>query len=136
MAEELHDGAGDRQILRTVAEALSGASDVDDALEVTLAHVARLLALETGWIWLHDPISGRFYSAAAQHLPPFLREPVRMTGQTCWCLKAFADGELPAGSVVMMECSRLRAAHDEAEAADTGGLRVHASIPLYFSGRP
>ena len=136
MAEELHDRDDDRKILRTIAETLSGVTDVDEALEVTLGHVARLLELETGWIWLHDPVSGRFYSAAAQHLPPFLREPVRMTGQTCWCLRAFADGELPASTIVMMECSRLRGAHDDADRADTGGLRFHATIPLYFAGRP
>jgi hypothetical protein len=52
-------------------------------LHLTLEQVAALLGLETGWIWLIDPHSGRFYSAAAQRLPPFLREPVRMTGRTC-----------------------------------------------------
>jgi two-component system NarL family sensor kinase len=128
-------GTDDLRILRTIAEALNGATNVEQALEVTLDQVARLLGLETGWIWLVDPISGRYYSAAAQHLPPFLREPIRMTGQTCWCLKAFAAGELTAGNIDVMECSRLRAAVGASERAGTSGLRCHASIPLYFGGR-
>jgi two-component system, NarL family, sensor kinase len=123
------------QILKTIAEALNGAGDVDQALRVTLEQVAALLGLETGWIWLVDAETGRYYGAVAQHLPPFLREPVRMTGSSCWCLKAFAAGELTAGNVDVMECSRLRAAMDGRQRRQTQGLRYHASIPLYFGER-
>jgi two-component system NarL family sensor kinase len=35
-----------------------------------------------------------------------------------------------------MECSRLRAAVAPRDRAGTRGLRYHASIPLYFAGRP
>src|SRR5262249_13199646 len=87
-------------------------------------------------IWLTDPQTGRFYSAVAQRLPPFLREPVRMSGQTCWCLRAFRDGELTAGNIDVMECSRLRAAVEARDRVRTRGLRYHASIPLYFGERP
>jgi two-component system, NarL family, sensor kinase len=129
-------GARDLRVLKTIAEALNGASNVNEALEATLRHVATLLGLDAGWIWLTDPRSGRFYGAAAQRLPPFLREPVRMAGQSCWCLKAFKAGELRAGNIDVMECSRLRGAVAERDRARTRGLRYHASVPLYFGDRP
>ena len=94
-----------------------------------------MLGLNAGWIWLTDPATGRFYSAVAQRLPPFLREPTRMTGHTCWCLAAFRNGELTAGNIDVMECSRLRAAVATGKPG-THGLRYHASIPLYFGDRP
>ena len=123
-------------MLKTIAEALNGAHDVDEALQTTLEQVAALLGLHAGWIWLLDPRTGRFYSAVAQRLPPFLREPVRMTGHPCWCLSAFRGGELAAGNIDVMECSRLRAAVGAGDHARTHGLRYHASIPLYFGDRP
>ncbi|MGH9371908.1 MAG: GAF domain-containing protein [Vicinamibacterales bacterium] len=123
-------------MLKTIAEALNGASNVNEALQATLEQVAALLGLDAGWIWLTDPQSGRFYGAAAQHLPPFLREPVRMTGKSCWCIKAFRSGELTAGNIDVMECSRLRSAVAPRDRARTHGLRYHASIPLYFDRRP
>jgi two-component system, NarL family, sensor kinase len=124
------------RVLKTIAEALNGATDVDQALHATLEQVATLLGLETGWIWLTDPHSGRFYGAAAQQLPPFLRQPVRMTGRSCWCLRAFREGDLTAGNIDVMECSRLREAVAARDRAATHGLRYHASIPLYFGDRP
>jgi two-component system NarL family sensor kinase len=124
------------RVLKAIAEALNGAANVDEALQTTLEQVAALLGLHTGWIWLADPRTGRFYSAVAQRLPPFLREPVRMTGRTCWCLSAFRAGDLAAGNIDVMECSRLRAAVGAREHARTHGLRYHASIPLYFGDRP
>jgi two-component system NarL family sensor kinase len=122
--------------LRAIAEALNGAANVNEALQTTLAQVASLLGLQAGWIWLTDPASGRFYGAAAQHLPPFLQDPVRMSGQSCWCLKAFRSGELTAGNIDVMECSRLRGAVGAAGRAGTRNLRYHASVPLYFGSRP
>jgi two-component system NarL family sensor kinase len=83
---------------------------------------------------LIDPLSGRFYSASAQDLPPFLRNPVRMTGRTCWCIDAFRAGQLTAENIDVIECSRLRAALGGDRRA-TRGLRYHASIPLYFGER-
>src|SRR5205809_2822279 len=121
----------DLTILNAIAEALNSAPDVQQALERTLALVADLLGLRTGWVWLLDPETGQFYSAAAQNLPPFLQEPVRMTGKPCWCLESFRAGKLTPKNVGVMECSRLRAAA-ESERHATGGMHAHASIPLYF----
>ena len=98
-----------------------------------LALAVDLLGLRTGWVWLIDPQTNRFYSAAAQNLPPFLRDPVRMTGRSCWCIDAFRSGELTAGNIDVIECSRLRAALGRTR--ETRGLRYHASIPLTFGNR-
>jgi two-component system NarL family sensor kinase len=125
----------DLRILKEIAEVLNGATDVEQALRASLARVADLLGLHTGWIWLVDPQTGRFYSATAQDLPPFLADPVRMTGKSCWCIEAFRSGDLTAGNIDVIECSRLRAALGAARPA-TRGLRYHASIPLYFGERP
>jgi len=124
----------DLRILKEIAEVLNGATDVEQALRASLARVADLLGLHTGWIWLIDPQTGRFYSATAQDLPPFLADPVRMTGKTCWCIDAFRSGELTAENIDVIECSRLRAALG-AERPATRGLRYHASVPLYFGER-
>src|ERR671929_1391766 len=95
-------------ILYAVAEALNSAPDVRQALQRTLALVADLLGLRTGWVWLLDPDTERFYSAAVQNLPPYLQEPVRMTGRPCWCIESFQEGALTPRNVDVMECSRLR----------------------------
>lgn len=124
----------DLRILKEIAEVLNGATDVEQALRASLARVADLLGLHTGWIWLIDPHTGRFYSATAQDLPPFLADPVRMTGKACWCIDAFRSGELTAENIDVIECSRLRAALGASRPA-TRGLRYHASIPLYFGER-
>ncbi|HEV7215486.1 MAG TPA: GAF domain-containing sensor histidine kinase, partial [Chloroflexota bacterium] len=95
-----------------------------------------LLDLRTGWVWLLDPATLQFYSAAAQNLPPYLRQPLHMTGTPCWCLQSFQKGQLTASNVEVLECSRLRAAVTGADTETTGGLRYHASIPLYFQDQP
>ena len=47
----------------------------------------------TGWVWLLDPETRPASTvAAAQNLPPYLQEPVRMTGRSCWCIEAFRAG--------------------------------------------
>jgi two-component system NarL family sensor kinase len=98
--------------------------------------VADLLGLRTGWVWLIDPETGRWYNAAAQHLPPYLREPVRMAGRSCWCIESFRDGELTPKNIDVLECSRLRPAVKERATHLTRGLAYHASIPLYFQDKP
>jgi two-component system, NarL family, sensor kinase len=123
-------------ILKEVAEALNSAPTEQRAVAEALSRVAALLGVETGWVWLRDPSSGRFYSAAVQHLPPYLQEPVRMTGRSCWCLELFRSGRLTARNIDVVECSRLAPAVQSGQAALTGGLRHHASIPLYAGDRP
>jgi two-component system, NarL family, sensor kinase len=123
-------------ILKEVAEALNSAPTEQQAAGEALSRVAALLGVETGWVWLRDPSSGRFYSAAVQNLPPYLQEPVRMTGRSCWCLELFQRGHLTARNIDVVECTRLAPAVQAGQAALTGGLRYHASIPLYAGDRP
>src|SRR4051812_28083417 len=97
-------------ILNAVAERLNSAPDVNQALQQALALVADLLGLRTGWVWLLDPDTDQFYSAAALNLPPYLQEPVRMTGKPCWCIQSFQAGKLTSKNIDVLECSRLRPA--------------------------
>ena len=61
--------------------------------------------------------------AAAQDLPPFLQEPVRMCGP-CFCNELFERGNLSPSNVGMLGCSRLGAAF-----AQHGGSLVYSSKP-------
>src|SRR5579859_4123743 len=105
-----HKQARELVILNTIAEALNSAPDVQQALARTLGLVAELLDLQAGWVWLIDPETNQIYNAAAHNLPPYLREPVRMIGYTCWCLDSFRSGELAPKNITQMGCSRLRKA--------------------------
>src|SRR5881409_3437875 len=98
--------------------------------------MADLLGVETGWVWLRDPASDRFYSAAVQGLPPYLQEPVRMTGRSCWCLELFRSGRLTARNIDVVECSRLAPGVKSGRPELTQGLRCHASVPIYAGDRP
>jgi two-component system NarL family sensor kinase len=55
-----------------------------------------------------------------------------MTGEACWCMESFLDGDFASKNVDVIACSRLRGAATDAE---TGGLRHHASIVLRFGAR-
>ena len=123
------------RILYAIADELNSSSDLTHALERMLAVVTDHLGLRTGWIWLLDPETNRFYNAASHNLPPYLREPVRMTGGWCLCTEAFRDGKLSAQNVDVIECSRLQPAVQRELTAVTGGLRYHASVPLHFRGK-
>jgi two-component system NarL family sensor kinase len=114
-------------ILNSIAEALNRSIEIEDALQATLARVAELLGLRTGWVWLLREGSGRSYLAASLNLPPALAQnPRRMEGW-CYCLDTFRSGDLAgAANVNVVTCSRLKDLVD-----GTDGLRYHASIPLY-----
>ena len=126
----------DLRVLNAIAGALNRSPDVQKALERTLGLVAKLLGLRTGWVWLLDPDTQQFYSAAVQRLPPYLQQPVRMTGNSCWCIEQFRDGALTPRNIDVIECSRLRPAVKKQAVHLTQGLRYHASIPLYFQRKP
>ncbi len=114
-------------ILNDIAHVLNRSSDLAQALEGTLARVAELFDLQTGWIWLYHPDSGKSYLAAAQNLPPALTQKPRLMEGTCTCLNTFEKGDLRgAANINIISCSRLDPLVD-----GTDGLRCHASIPLY-----
>lgn len=124
------------EVVAAIAEALNSAPTVQLALERTLEVIARELKLDTGWVWLVDPDTGHVYSAAARNLPPYLQEPVRMTGASCWCIEQFRAGELGASNVDVMGCSRLRPAVRENRDDLTRNIAHHASVALYFQSKP
>src|SRR5438105_6496542 len=124
-------------ILNAVAEALNSSPDVRQALEKTLGLVAAMLGLRTGWVWLLDQDTNRFYDAAERELPPYLQERVRMAGRRrCWCIDDFRDGELTPTNIDVIACRRLEPAFRGKSAELAAGLRYHASIPLYFQDKP
>src|SRR5438876_5731225 len=124
------------EIVGAIAEALNSSPTVQEALDRTLALVTNLLGLQTGWVWLVDPDTGHIYSAAARNLPPYLQEPVRMTGSWCLCIEEFRNGSLTPRNVDVMECSRLRPAVRARQTDLTHGLAHHASVPLSFQDKP
>ncbi len=116
-------------ILNAIAEALNREVNLDRALRTTLSLVADLCQLRTAWIWLIDEATNDPYLAATLHLPPALTEdPLIMDGREyCWCLKSYQDGIMEgAANIKIITCTRLDGRVDAA-----GGLRTHASIPLY-----
>jgi two-component system NarL family sensor kinase len=117
-------------ILNEIASALNQEVDQSAVLKTALEKVAELLNLRTGWVWLLSAEDGgEPYLAAAQNLPPALRDnPHRMEGD-CYCLRTFRTGDLSgAANVNVVSCSRLSTLVD-----GTDGLRNHTSVPLYAS---
>ncbi len=122
-------------VLNAITEALNSAADVRQALDRALELVADLLGLQTGWVWLLDAETRQFYLAAARALPPYLQEPVRMSGSWCLCTDLFRERQLTPTNVDILECSRLHPAVQAKDPTLSAGLRYHASIPLYFRDR-
>lgn len=115
------------KILNSLANALNRSVSLQAALDTTLAEVADLFGLETGWIWLTDAESKTHYLAAARNLPPALRDDPALMEGSCSCIDSFWSGDLDgAANVNVITCTRLKDLID-----GTDGLRHHASVPLY-----
>src|SRR5215467_4826231 len=98
-------------ILNAIAQALNREVDLPQALHTTLAQVAELFDLKTGWIWLLSEETGDPYLAVAQNLPPALANaPERMNGSSyCYCLDTYQAGDLAgAANVNIVRCTRLQ----------------------------
>jgi two-component system NarL family sensor kinase len=131
--EKLRRRNRELSILNSIAQALNREVDLSQALHTTLAQVAELLDLQTGWIWLLREDTCEPYLVAAQNLPPALaNSPERMDGSDyCYCLEAYQAGDLDtAANVSIITCTRLKGL-----VAGTDGLRYHATIPLYAHGK-
>jgi len=130
-AEKLKRRNRELSILNEIAQGLNQSLDLNQAVQTTLAQVADLLDLQTGWVWLLQDDGETSYLAATLNLPPALvQKPDRMEGN-CYCLRTFREGDLEgAANVNVVECSRLHGLVD-----GTGGLTYHASIPLYAHGK-
>ena len=133
MSSELEQRNRELSILNTIAQALNQETNLARALQATLHHVAALCDVKTAWIWLLDEDTNAPYLAAAQNLPPALKDnPAAMDGSAyCYCLDTYQAGNLEgAANINMITCSRLKNL-----LTGTDGLRYHASIPLYAHGR-
>ena len=127
--EDLERRNHELSVLNEIARELNRSVELGEALGFTLSQVADLLGLRTGWIWLMEESSPEPYLAAARDLPPALADdPRHMDGSRyCYCLDTYKKGDLEgAANVNVLTCSRLDGLVD-----GTGGLRYHASIPLY-----
>ncbi|MDQ3929514.1 MAG: GAF domain-containing sensor histidine kinase [Chloroflexota bacterium] len=129
--EELQRRNRELSVLNEIAQALNREVDLQQSLQTALSMVAKLLDLETGWLFLMREGTNRAYLAASQDLPPGLaNKPRRMTG-SCYCLRTYRKGDMDgAANVNVVTCSRLEDLVD-----GTNGLAYHASIPLYARGK-
>lgn len=126
--------ASEVSLFYAVAESLTRV-DLEPALEETLRLVARHLSLDAAWVWLVDPATRQFYLAASYDLPPYLRDPVHMTGELCWCMGSFLDGDFVSRNVDIISCSRLQEGASEGGSSVTRGLLSHASVALRFGAQ-
>ncbi|MFO7255591.1 histidine kinase [Limnochorda sp.] len=116
--------------LKTIAETLNEATDLEPMLQGVLPKVLEALGFTTGWIFLTGP-GPRAYRLIADHgLPPALcRDAKRpMSRGGCWCLDAYWGGGLERAANTM-ECKRL----DEARRrqwGETHQISHHATVPL------
>ncbi|MYB55722.1 MAG: GAF domain-containing sensor histidine kinase [Gemmatimonadetes bacterium] len=127
MSDQLKQRNRELSILNAIAHALNQSVNLDQALETALKKVAALLGLSTSWIWLMHEDTHQPYLAAAQNLPPVLRDNPSKMGGWCYCLDTYEKGDLKgAANVNVVACSRLKGLVE-----GTDGLQYHASIPLY-----
>lgn len=127
MGKTLEDANRDLKILNRMAEALNREVDLMRALQAALANIVELFSLDTGWIFLIDDKTDRFYTAATIGLPPALADHPRRMGGTCYCIDTYVYGDMDgAANINAIICTRLKDLKEGTE-----GLRYHASIPLY-----
>ena len=122
--------------LNYIAETLNQAVDVRGVLHDALAHLVKLMGLETGWIFLKDPAeqerwAGSGYVLAAHHnLPPALDlHSATAWDGGCTCQKLCNEACLHR-AYNEVHCSRLREV-----SGDRRGLAMHASTPLRAGDR-
>ncbi len=122
--------ARSHQALRGLYQLAVGLNQVTseaEVLETALDRALDLPGVQAGWISLRDGDSG-FRLAAARNLPPALQGRGAMEGD-CLCRRRLLSGELDSVTNIL-ECERLQRAR-----GDTGGLRYHATIPLWLGNR-
>jgi len=117
------------QTLKTIAETLNKANDLEEMLHAVLKELIHVTGLECGWIFLVDK-KGAYSLVADYELPPALirenKKPMCEGG--CWCLDRYKDGRL-ARAVNIIECKRLEDAITK-NWGETKGITHHATVPL------
>ncbi|UGB31542.1 GAF domain-containing sensor histidine kinase [Metabacillus sp. B2-18] len=115
--------------LKTIAEKLNEATDVEEMLSDVLRELLDVTELPTGWIFLIDE-KGHYELAADYALPAALmREQKRpMCQGGCWCLDQYQDGRLKK-AVNIISCKRIEEAIEH-KWGNTMGITHHATVPL------
>jgi serine phosphatase RsbU (regulator of sigma subunit) len=118
--------------LNRIAETLNRTTDVASALNSALADLVDLMGLETGWVFLKDPVAksqwfGRGFNLIADYnLPPAMRRDKAGSWKGgCDCQTLCSRGALTS-AYNQVRCTRLAAAKGD----ERSGLVVHASAPL------
>ena len=126
----------DLKALNKISQTLNRAVDVRTALESSLHQLVKLMGLETGWIFIHNPAAaerwaGRGFELGAYvDLPPALAiENNHVWDKGCNCQTFCTDGKLDE-AYNEVRCSRL------AESiGDRRDLGIHATTPLKSGSR-
>ncbi len=135
-SETLRQRNHELSILNIIAQSLNREVDLTRTVQSALQHVADLLDMETGWIFLMDDTGDQTYLAASQNLPSGLATDSNRMQGSCYCLDTYRTGDMAgAANVNVIECTRLRGLVKAGHDAETDGLRYHASIPLYARGK-
>lgn len=121
----------DLDTLNRIADTLNRAIDVQAVLDTTLSQLIELMGLESGWIFLRDPLlsdrteDSDFVLASHHRLPPALDpDHSKAWKGGCDCQERCSMGSLTQG-YNEVQCSRLARTR-----GDRRGLAVHASAPL------
>lgn len=125
------------ETLNAIAEVLNRAPFFREAVHDALERLVGLTGSHAGWVFLANIEHGdthysSFRLAAATGLPPALEVDDRhcLVAGSCECQGMFRRGELDRG-LNLVRCSRLdEAARLAADAGDTQGLIIHATVPL------
>lgn len=110
-----------------IAETLSRCTREQEVVDRALKCAMGLPGVRAGWIFLREGETA-FHLAAVCNLPPALEAPGAFKSK-CRCRRKLLSGELDRATNIL-ECERLRRTKGE-----TGGLRYHASIPLWSGDR-
>jgi sigma-B regulation protein RsbU (phosphoserine phosphatase) len=128
-----HDNGSVEQLttLNHISETLNRAVDVRSVLNDALAHLVKLMGLETGWIFLREPAprdlqgGSAFVLAAHHNLPQALDTTNAEVWEAgCDCQTLCNEHGLTSADNIL-QCRRLARASD-----DRLGLGLHASAPL------
>jgi diguanylate cyclase (GGDEF)-like protein len=110
-----------------IAESLNRCTREKEVVDRALKCAMELPGVRAGWIFLREGETG-FRLAAACNLPPVMEAPGAFE-RKCRCRRKLLSGELDRATNIL-ECERLQRTKGE-----TGGLRYHASIPLWTGDR-
>jgi diguanylate cyclase (GGDEF)-like protein/PAS domain S-box-containing protein len=113
--------------LNRIAEGLNQAVTQNEVANLALERALTLPGIQAGWITLREGETG-YRLLAARNLPPALEHPGALDGD-CHCRRKLVSGELDSVTNIL-ECERLARAK-----GDTGGLRYHATVPLWSGGK-